>query len=73
MLVHASLETDHFTFDAYAPTDREAEALLKAGTAKHCKQHSANHRTFWQHYREGITYQTVRTGLFLRDGEEVAL
>lgn len=72
-LVHASLDTDHFTFDAYAPTDREAEALLKKGTQKHCLQYGADHQEFWRHYQEGITFTTIRAGLFTRDGEVVAL
>jgi hypothetical protein len=73
MLVHAVLETDHFTFEAYAPTKAKAEALLKAGTLKHCLQYGADHPEFWSYYSDNINYGTVRSGLFTRDGEEVKL
>lgn len=73
---HASIDTAHFHFDAFAPSKKGAELIMRATFAAHCEALCAGTGqvyptgdSMWHDYQDGIRYAPVELGGGYRDNE----
>jgi len=64
---HATLDTQHWRFDAYGATKQEAEDAMSRGLVEHAKQTDISPLQFLRDYDEGINYIEMELGRCYRD------
>jgi hypothetical protein len=67
----AWIDTDHFLFEAFGPTEREARQFLRDGFDKHREQHGIKERDWWHYYKADIQVQQIALGASYRDHEKL--
>lgn len=66
----ASLETRHFTFEAYGYTEVEALYIMRQTWMKHSKEYKAAKHN-WGEFEDDVHVQEIIVGAGYRDGEIV--
>ena len=67
----ASLETQHWDFEAYGSTAMVAERALHRGIEEHCRRMAIAPRTFKQEFRDSIVLACIEMGACYRDREKL--
>lgn len=67
-IIKASLETRHYTFEAYGADREQAATALAATIAKHCAQRGVPGRDFWNSYGDSVVIDQYVLGCGYRDG-----
>lgn len=65
----ASLDTRHFTLEAFGDTAQAATSALYSGIAVHCRQTGASVMAFRKQYDNSIEVRPITVGRAYRDGE----
>ena len=65
----ATLETRHFSFEAFGEDDLAALRVLKEGVQIHCKQYEADFGRLWREVEQDAKVSPWLIGRAYRDGE----
>ena len=70
-LFRATLDTRHFTFEAFGTTEAEAMETLAGGLVRHAGRHMLD-ADWADEDLMGVEPVEIETGICLRDGEPIA-
>ena len=71
-MYRAFLETDHYTFEAYGLSEKEAKRVLIEGCKKHCKEVDFSYSEFKSNYpNDDISVAEIKIGTAYRDYQEI--
>lgn len=65
---HASLDTQHWRFDAYETDESLARTAMRLAMTRHAKQCEISPKKFLEDYFEEVNVQEVKMGAAYRDG-----
>lgn len=68
---HASLETTHFTFDAFGDTEKDAERAMKLAVKRHCREYGVGWADMWRDYHDGLCLNEISAGWTFRDHQRM--